>query len=296
MSTLALVSPDLTQPELNWEDKFEVGEATVGGKPVKAKRPQVAELNLRLSWSLYSWRASAGKNEPVEKYLLVSLQGTAFRPGALMYNQSDRRGYFTESVDVEMSFPSAPRNLIFRQNDSPPTTTAVGSANVSSGISFSLGTGFFGSDLMGNADVGGSISNSFTESLEDFEIVNNSSAHRVSHSYRLAMLRGGVPFRKGSDLVEQDVGGWLRHLFENGAAPGKLYDLPPRATSNLPLVSQALFRAQQPVNRSLDLEVTITMNLLMVEKTFSGVKIDFAQAAKRIPNVRHIPIPFDAVK
>jgi len=295
MSGLAIVSPDLTFTAPNYEETSALDSAVVKGKTVKTKNPQTAELKLRVSYSLYAWRASAKRDEPVEKFLLVSLEGSSFRPGKLMYDQADRRGWFTESVAVEISFPSAPPKTIFCQNDSPPSTTAAGSASVSSGINFSVGSGFFGKEQMGNADVGGSISNTFSESLQDFEIVNNSSAHVMSHLYRLAMLRGGVPFRVPSDIVEQDAGGWFKHFFGDGAAPGRLYDLPPRSTSNLPLISQVLFRAQRPLNTAQEMQIQVTTNLLMVEKTFVGVAIDHTGVAKKLVRTRAMRVPFDRV-
>ncbi len=293
VNTEAVVSPEYSWKPDQLDKSQGLSNAVINREVVGGQSVQTAEIVLNLDLSLYSYRAT--DSAAVERFLLVSTEGSFVRPSAnqLMFDQDDRRGWFTEYVELSMCFPTANGRVVLALN-TPPTTSASGSSTVSSSLDFSLSGGFFGKEAMGSASAGGSISSSFSLALEDFQLVNTSSGSDVHHRYQMSMSRGGE-FNKPEDLVEQNVGGWITDVFKSGAAPGRLFELSKRATSDLSLGSQALFHAPHNLTDSLALQVSGKYGLLMVEKTFVGVDIQTAYSRATIPFAQNIIVPFGHV-
>jgi hypothetical protein len=213
---------------------------------------QEAELRLNTDCSLYSYRAAMG--DPVERYLHVSLDGSTFTPareGMMWDAVKFMRGWFTEFVCIRMQFVDAKPGEILVKKDAPATTSVAGSSSLSSSIDFSVAGGFFGTEATGTGSVGGSISRTFTTSMEDYQVENETSSEYTNHCYRLKMVEGSE-YLGPSSLA---ANAWT----------GDMPVLPPRATSNLPLPSQALFHVPQPLSetRTLRIEVRVRLALVM---------------------------------
>jgi hypothetical protein len=268
------VTESVVQPTEKWFETDDYSYALPFGD-------QKGGMRLNVSFELYPYRRNP--DAPVERFLLASLEGSTVTPavdGKLTRNQRDIRGWFTEAVDVEMVCGG--EKVTIRQ-DAPPTTEETGSHTVSSSISVSFNEGAFGKTPTAGAGVGFSISNSFTENLSDFRIINKSTSSKVSHGLALTMLKGGHRYRWLADLVSDEVS-------------GALLELPDRAISNLSLVSQALFHAPPQVNGTEKFVVSLTHHLAWLEKTFyflDVVKKDPHQEAR--VKVWTFDIPFGAV-
>jgi hypothetical protein len=256
-----------------------------------ANSSQQGETRLNASFKLYSYRPEA--TAPVQKYLLVSLDGSAVTPLAkskLDHDQLDIRGWYTEQAVVSIGWqhPDAgyagdPQSDILLSKDSPETTAATGS--VTSSVSLDFNGGFFGTDLTGGA--GMSISNSFTQSLSDFVVVNRSTEDAVVHELNMAMTRGGHPYRTGTDLVDTTPSGQFTGC--------PLFELPDRAVSNLPLVSQGLFWSRRPVNEDRDLWIVVHHRLRWVEKTFKFFTVEIDSRDWVAVTAWKVRIPFAAI-
>jgi hypothetical protein len=234
-------------------------EKVVDGKMVAAATPQVMQLALVPNLSLFTWTPSL--DAPKEKFLIVNLaKGTSFNPtggGSLMAYQDDRRGWFTESVVVEMSFPGF--ETIDLIDDSPKTTEVSGSASVSNSLDASL---------FGETPTGGlGFSQGVSYSLNDFKVIRKSTRMppRVIHEYRLGMAEG-VIYESPEDLITRNPGKIILDIF-NSSKPGRLRKPPDRAISDFPIISQAAFRTINSPEKA-NLKITIDVTMVMMEKTF----------------------------
>ena len=221
---------------------------------------------MRPKFQLYSYRVDDKKETPREKFLLVSLDGSGVHPGTMDFDRDDKRGYYTESVLVTMSFLDAP-DLIIRQ-DQPESTEEGGS--ISNSLSLSFGAGFFGNTPTGNAGMG--ISNTITQTLPDFEFANDTRDATVRHTARLRNVGGNV-YRKPPDLVNPS------------SMLSVLCDPPARATTNLPLISQALFHAPNGRSSPASLRIEVVHRMMCVEKT--------VRPADALPLFRAKDVPYD---
>jgi hypothetical protein len=250
-NTEALVSPVYSpsiQPKIV---TYYFGQGSPG--PGKGQAPEIALLPKVTLQGL-----KETYNAPIQKYLTVDLSDSTVNPignGVLMWNDSDHRGWYTESILVEMWFPGMEDRMDLL-SDAPKSTEVSGSSSVTNSLDVS--PGLFGGVPLANLSAG--FSHSVTASLTDFEVTNLSTKRRpvrVKHEYRLALVEGAA-YKEPADLrasVGANVGGW----FSNKGFM-HLYDLPPRAKSSFPIISQALFRADrsQSVPDTADLHICIT--------------------------------------
>ncbi|MFO7682963.1 MAG: hypothetical protein R6X34_23240 [Chloroflexota bacterium] len=237
------------------------------------KRTEAYELNqvegipsgpkCKLSLVLSVRIGKAAEDEPV--IVWASLEGSKIGSGKLYYNSDVEKGYFQDSVSVKM-FIHDSRDRVYKDlmriDDSPDTDNMGGSVTSSVTISFNDGgnVGFFGGMATGGASgsFGVSSTNSFTESLKDFEVRNDSDSFVVNHQYYMAKSSGGI-YRKAADLVPDP-----NHMeFFDHFKEVTLYDPPPLATSNLPLMSQAYWQAThtRPIKDHLKIKVLVVQNL-----------------------------------
>lgn len=257
---------------------------------VLSKGRQHAAITMNAELKLYKYQPT--DDAPSERYLLVSLKGShvaASASGAMMDDQEDKRGWYTEHVWVHMYFVgneepkraatpgkssgtqkpfAAPGSdvlgdhsddgVIRLVDDAPETTPQSGSASVSSSIGLSLSAGAFGDTPTGDLSLSYSISNTFTESLSDFEFLNESSSTDLKHEMRLAMLKGSHPYSKPDDLPEDSLVGLY-----------KMWGIPQRAIGNIAVPSQALFHAPPSVLDTKILNISIAQRLVWAEKTFT---------------------------
>lgn len=202
---------------------------------------QQAELRLSPECSLYAYRLN--DDAPVEHFLLVNLHGSAFNPAVSGHMEHDDlviRGFYTEFVTINIGIEGPPGEIVVI-SDTPETTEESGSRTVDSGINWSASAGFFGLEPTATVSTGGSINNSYTDSMEDFAIKNDTTDAMAVHTYSLAMVSGAA-YKSTSDLDNADWSKWFRQNFHD-----VLYELPLRAKANLPLLSQVLFHAPKPL-------------------------------------------------
>jgi hypothetical protein len=215
-------------------------------------------------------------NAPVTVW--VSLEGSSVNPGLpLQDDRDDARGYFQDQVDVTMSIgtdaqPSV--DYFVRTSDGPATYSGGGSvsSSVSVSVSGNLSVGFFGGTPTGNASVGGSVTetHSFSNTLADFEVANDSSLHDnlISHSYRMSKSDGAA-YSEPEDLVPQQS--------FTGAFKGvQLYKPPPLAVNDLPILSQAIWQSTDSA-RAMNphrLFVRVRQRLVWVTATNKFFSID----------------------
>jgi hypothetical protein len=281
MSTLAVISP-----ERSWTESL-THQAPVGSG-------QVARMALVANLGMYSYRVDALARP--QKFLLVTLEGSNISPsvsGAMMANQIDKRGYYTEQVDVKIFFYDDKNSEMRRVKHAPSTSGMAGAQTTTSSLEYTVGGGFFGGTPTSNASVGGSISHSWSENLEDFTLIDNSAEDRIVQTLRLSAVHGGE-YKHPSDLIDQTAGDITKDVF-SGHLPGSVRELPPRATSNIALITQALFMSYRPLAKALGLRIEVTQHLVMVEKTFIGVAIHADVSRKEWTRTLDLPINFAAI-
>jgi hypothetical protein len=275
--TEAFLSPDRT-----WTKSFRSRmELTPGGS-------QTAETSLTVEFQMYSFQTD--DTSKTIRYLLVSLQGSEVNPsvrGNLASNQDDKRGFYTDSVEVTIEWLDATPLEVMIAQAAPASSSWQGGAGTSSSVDFNASLGSFGYTPTAGVSVGGSITNSFTLDLSDYTIKEIQDGNRLTHQVLLSMTEGGK-YHDPTDLVDMEGGGlggaWeqLKGLVA-GTIPGRLYNLPPRAVSSLEVPTQVLFRTAENFNAQRRLRVTITHKCMLVEKTFEAAKIEVDQTPKQYP-------------
>jgi hypothetical protein len=224
--TSFLAREQWTLPVPNWS----VG--TVGSPP------QTPELDLVVTAII----AQEDVGTPVT--LWVSLENSVVRPGSpLQDDRAEAIGYFQDRLDVTMTLgmpnSNQPVGNFLRTSDGPTTYNGTGSvsSSVTVSVSANISGGFFGGTPTGN--VGGGVSSgnthSFSETLQDFEVVNDSDSKVVRHSYLMSKSNGGA-YSQPEDLVPSLS--WIQRF-----SPMQLYRPPLLALNNLPIISQAVWQS-----------------------------------------------------
>lgn len=204
------------------------------------------------------------------QFIIVSLQGTqvtATQSGSLAHNQSDLRGWFTESVDIKIDMNNKD---FFRYQDSPGTTLGSESTSSSTGISISEQLGTFGP--VPTTGVGGGlvIGSTFSRNLSDIKVVSTSTPTEIHHSYRMASSCGGA-YEQPSDLINNTADGQFHGC--------PLFTLPDIVVSELPIISQGIFVSHNPKPGAVALQIHVTQRLRKVEKTFKVFSVDCSAAS-----------------
>ncbi len=242
------MSSSKTYPFITVNQTLELAESDMN--------PQVGhiDLNINITPSVYEGI--------VNKYLLFSFQGSkvaASNNGELKDNESARRGWFLEQVEVQINPEAAYANAFAMAQDAPTTTSDAKSVTSSVGLSISGSVGAFGKTPTANVSAGLSINNSFTEQLEDFKINNISTNAEMKHEYYMASS-SGAPYSEPLDLVNNTVTGQLKG--------DPLYEVPDLAICNFPLASQAIFMTtgSEELTDKVVFEIYITAVLRYIHK------------------------------
>lgn len=188
---------------------------------------------------------------PIEQYVLVDLSGTTVSPGKLSADRDDKRGAFTDRIELRIWFENEPRLVVRKAG---PASSAEGGSS-SKSMSYSLSGGFFGETVTANA--AWSINSGVTQELPDFEILKDVGVEHGSalkHTYRLKLIDGAV-YTYPIDAVELSKSGRVRSL-------------PPKAISDLDIFSSVLFHTPQAIGGRRRLRVNLAHRVVMVEKTF----------------------------
>jgi hypothetical protein len=190
-------------------------------------------------------------SDPIEQFVLVDLSNTIISPGNLSANRDDKRGAFTDRVQLRVWFENEPRLVV--RHAGPASSSEGGSSSKS--MSYSVGAGFFGETGTGN--VGWTISSGVTVQLPDFEIQKNVGAERgsaLNHTYQLKLIEG-AQYNYPIDAVDL-------------SSSGRVRTLPPKATHDLDIFSSVLFHSDQAIKAKRQLRVQLVHRLVKVEKTF----------------------------
>jgi hypothetical protein len=212
---------------------------------------QTVTIAPRIGISGYRFRPKLANNPPLHQLVLVNLADTVVSPGRLLVDQNDKRGAFTELVDVRIWFENEKRLLV--KQAFPDTSIEGGSASQS--VSYSLGPGMMGHMPMFNANW--SISAGVTQAIPDFEILKNvgvSGGAMLEHSYRLRLVSGNV-YGGPQDIVD------------TGGVKGSIRELPAKARSDFNLVSSVLFFSREEIKATPKLKIRIAHRTRFVEKT-----------------------------
>lgn len=212
--------------------------------------------------------AKASDVDPVS--IWVSLENSLISSGKMTDDDDDKRGYFQDRVIVDMWLEDKHGKKLtsFRRVSDGPSTVN-GSSSTSSSVSFSFSSslsasvGFFGGTPTGNVgggiNVGVSESHSFSKSLSDFRAINNSDQYRTSHTYKMSASSGGA-YNKAVDLVPKGDSIGFFDAFKGI----KLYSPPDLAVANLPLISQAVWQANDNKDHHEDVVVKVQVKQRVV--------------------------------
>jgi hypothetical protein len=203
-------------------------------------------------------------------FISVSLSGSniaADHRGTMTYDRKDKRGYFCDQVNVRMSLDAPGYHVGI---DGPQTTVGTVSTTSSAQFQLDVNAGTFGPVPTTGVSAGIAIGSSFSASLADWRVVNNSENTFISHSYHMAASTGGL-YKEPGDLVDTTPGG----QFEGTP----LFSVPDISISNMPLLSTGIFVSDEIEKDDVRLRVDITGWFVWVEKTFEffDVKIDSAR-------------------
>lgn len=191
------------------------------------------------------------------RYLSVALTGTnvsadgEHNPPRMAHDDGSHRGWYTESVLVTMWLSDS---SLFRKNDGPVTTGS--SVTVTSGTSESIGAnaGMFGDVPTAGIQGGISLSKSFSQSIPDFSIINNSNSTRISQFFHLSSSSAGH-YHNGFSLKKQD--GPLKQPHFVG--------LPDKAKAGLAIDSQAIWATPDAsYAKKLSLHIALEHTLVKV--------------------------------
>lgn len=206
-------------------------------------------------------------------FVTVSLAGTsvkASKTGEMASTRDGKRGWYNERTDVRIKIDNA--DFIIEE-DAPPTAMGGAATTSSTALSVNVGAGTFGPTPTTNVGAGATIGSSFSRNLTDFRVENNSGNTEVFHQYFLAASSGGG-YGSPESLMDMSVGGQLQ------GAP--LFDLPEIAISNLPILSQVIFRSRTPQKQDAKVTITVTERLVWCEKTFKFFVADFGSKSNEV--------------
>ena len=157
-----------------------------------------------------------------------------------------------------------------RTSDGPATYNGTGSvsSSVTVSASGSISGGFFGGTPTGNVGAGISSGNthSFSETLQDFEVVNDSDSLVVRHGYLMSKSSGDA-YRQPHDLVPS-----LSFLDRFHGI--QLYRPPLLAVNNFPIISQAVWQStdNNGVKQGHKLYINVKQHLVWVTATNTVVR------------------------
>jgi hypothetical protein len=130
-------------------------------------------------------------------------------------------------------------------------------------------------------------SHSFSKNLSDFKAINYSDQRLIKHSYKMSESSGGA-YEKANDLVPKgsDIG-----FFE--AFEGiKLHRPPDLATSNLPIISQAVWQSvsSREYRETIYAVIKVTQRVMLVEGRNDFVKVHAESSGIKVSHWHSEPI------
>lgn len=178
-------------------------------------------------------------------------------------------GWYVDRVDVEIGFTDDVPGLS-RWADAPGASSFKG--NSTSTVTTGVTAGFFGDTLTGGFSR--SWSNSFSFSMDDFGVTSDTSGPtRALQTYKL-QTTGSALYSSPLGLLGGNRPWWVN---ASGAPPYTLQALPPKATSNLPIPSQAMFTTTPVTDTKTRVRIRITPNFVCVAPTVVDSASDLPQ-------------------
>lgn len=205
-----------------------------------------------LSAKIVGYQYRQTLSSPWEQFVLVDLSGSHVSPGTLAFERDDKRGAFTDRLELRIWF--ADDSDFFVTKSGPDTTSESGSASRS--MSYTMDGGFFG--LTPTANAAWSITSGVSRSIPDFELISRTGAEgdrALNHLYRLRII-GESKYSVPPDAVDFDSG------------IGRVREPPPRATGDLPIYSSALFRRPSAADGTRTMKISLRHRVMTIEKTF----------------------------
>lgn len=224
-------------------------------KSVSIDPPQTGNMRPRFTISGYRRLEPGHEIATGLDYLIrIDCTNSSVHPGAMVWNQEDKRGYFTHALKVSISLPESDGYV---NSWSFPGTTREGGSTTTSESTTEQG-GFFG--LTGTASYSGSISASSSQTFPDFEIYNNDGivkSNVAEQVYRLR-LANGARYVRPTDMIDDSI--YRR----------RVRDLCPAAVSKFDVISSALFKKSNASKGPAITQVSIdfTYTVMYIEKSW----------------------------
>ncbi|WP_326523919.1 hypothetical protein [Sphingomonas sp.] len=258
-----------------------------------ARQPlQESHLDLVISVTV----GKGGANQPMTVH--VSLEDSIISSGGMLFDRNDKRGYFQDQIVVEMFLTSdgqTPRSDFRRVSDGPQTVNGSGATSSSVSVSFSVSgsvnAGFFGGTPTGGGSVGASLgvtnSHSFSRNLADFKAVNTSTQTLIQHTYKMSQSSGAA-YDSANDLVPKGDAIGFFDAFKGIV----LYNPPDLATSNLPLISQAVWQAtsNREYDETIGVAIKVTQRVVMAEGSNNFVEVHAESSGIKMAHWHNQPI------
>ena len=233
---------------------------------------------MRLNGFLYAYTLS-----PSQKLVHLTTEGSIAKAGVQAYNQQDMRGYFLEKLEITIE-PTTGAEHVYRDVDSPATDTNTGSRTITTSIS---GTGGVSKDgPSAGIELGGS--DSWSQNINGFKYLNNSSGKKLYHVVELASTSVG-PYTKYQDLVDMS--------FTGSFSGTPLGTLPEQATNTMPFLAQGVWQTYNgDFAGKVTFKITYKMHLRYVEKTNHFFTVDTKTITSNMEMNEYITVDFGSIK
>ncbi|OWY18971.1 hypothetical protein B6N25_16025 [Sphingobacteriales bacterium TSM_CSS] len=239
---------------------------------------QTCEFNMRVNGFLYAFTLS-----PSQKLVHLTTEGSIAKTGVLASNTSDKRGFFLEKLEITIE-PTTGAENVYRDVDAPPTDTNTGSRTITTSIS---GTGGASKDgPSAGVEIGGS--DSWSQNINGFKYLNNSSGKKLYHVVELASTSSG-PYTKYQDLLDMS--------FTGSFSGTPLGTLPDQAVNTMPFLAQGVWQTYNgDFEGKVTFKITYKMHLRSVSKTNYFFTVDTSTTTSDMEITDYITVDFGSIK
>ncbi|NDY90392.1 hypothetical protein [Ideonella livida] len=189
------------------------------------------------------------------------------------------RGPFLEWVTMEvwmedMNDPvgQGPNPKFELRQCSPGTTIVSSELTSSTNWNFDLSAGTFGTSPTVNGGVGFNIGQTISAQLPGLKVTDLHDQQRMFHRYELGTLRDGHAYNSHDDLYDSGA-------FFQGYPLREFTDI---ATSNWPLISQAIFVCRDKTVRRMRVMARMTGNVAVAQSGFTVFRADIAVQQREV--------------
>ncbi len=222
---------------------------------------QVPEITMQLSVKLECYDGIDSK------FMTISLQNStvaASHTGDMVYDTDTHRGWYTEKVKVYIGVDGFGNNPVLAK-DIPTTSSSETTYTTGETLAVSAGASEKGGEPTLTIGVSDSSSSSVSQTVADFTVANNSADDTVTHYYNLSSTPNGLYTGPDSLVIKPSA----TDFFEYDTISA-VTNTDGSAISNLPIVSQAIYRTPTgDYNQEVNLRVRITHYLQSVSTSHS---------------------------